>query len=423
MAQLLPTAHYRVSYVLLALLAAGVLWATLGSVDIVVQAQGKLVPTTFVKVSQPAEAGPLAELLVVDGQAVTRGQILARLDAVQVFNDSKAEQAEVARLNLVLRAQEALMSNSPLPSHDGTPAQRVVIEEHVIRRQAQNFALAQASAATVKARHDWEAGVAELEKQEQTLTVASAAEAAHRALKDVGLASELTLGDKSIQRIERQQNTLAQKANVNGLDAAVLQANAGLAHTKAEFLRQLATDRSQAMAQLQKLTFSVANLDHRINLAELRAPVSGVINSLAVRAAGQVVSAGTVLMTVVPANEPLIAEVWVRNEDAGFVYPGMPVQVKVSTFPFQKYGWLEGELTWVGADAEVPESMKNTQGEPLFFKARVKLPRQALSRDNKEYGLKAGMQVTADMQLGKRSLFEYLTSPLKKAVLEAARER
>lgn len=138
---------------------------------------------------------------------------------------------------------------------------------------------------------------------------------------------------------------------------------------------------------------------------------------------GQVVPSGTTLLEVVPRDEPLMLEGWVRNEDAGFVVPGMPVKVKLAPYPFQKYGLLEGTVQWVGADSETPESMRNVAGELLFYRVRVVLNAQQLERDGKVFEARPGMQAVADIQVGRRSLFEYLTSPLKKTVLEAARER
>lgn len=422
MSRLLSPAQYRVGTVLLVMLAMALLWAIFGSIDIVVQAQGKLVPSSFVKVSQPAEAGPIAELLVRDGQVVKRGDLLARVDASVDESELSAERAELARLSLLVKVQDALLAGRALPSGTDSKLQNV-IEEHILRRRAYEDALARGRAAATHAEASYRAGAIDAAKHGKVLEVLKRSAVAQTELADLGLATTLQVDDRQRDLIERAEAVRAQPDTLLSLQAAAAQARAELAAVTSDFQKQLATERSQAAAQLTKTRYAVERLERRIGRMELRAPVDGVINGLTVRGAGQVVSAGSVLMSVVPENEPLIAEVWVRNEDAGFAFPGMEVSTKLAAFPFQKYGWVEGELEWVGADSEVPESMKNSQGEPLFFKARVKLARQALARDGKDYPLKAGMQVTTDIQLGRRSLLEYLTSPLKKAVLEAARER
>jgi HlyD family secretion protein len=167
-------------------------------------------------------------------------------------------------------------------------------------------------------------------------------------------------------------------------------------------------------------------------LLELKAPQDGIVKDLATRTIGSVVSAGTVLMTVVPGNEPLQAEVWITNQDAGFVLPGQPVKLKFAAYPFQRFGLLEGELVHLSPDAsELPQAanLERRRGElehvlpPTGYRALVALKSFALEADGKRHRLTAGMQVTAEIHLGTRTVFEYLFSPLRKVAHEAARER
>lgn len=393
-------------------------WATFGQLDIVVQAQGKLIPASAVKISQPVEAGPIVELRVRDGQTVKAGELLARLDSVQATKDAGALQADETLLKARLLAIDSSFKGRPRAT--GEPS---VDHEFLLREAAYREALSGAQSARVKSQAELSSTSEALLKQRRTLTLAERSESAHAALKEQGYVSNMAYQDKLKERIEREQDarTLDATARANG--AAVAQASSALAQVTSEYFKQLAQERTQVLAQLQKTQAELAKANHRIELTEVRAPVDGVVNSLAVRTPGQVVAAGSALMAIVPANELLIAEVWVRNEDVGFVSPGMAAKVKLATYPFQKYGWLVGEVTWVGADSEIPESMRNAQGEPLFYKARVALKAQGLARDGKTFAAKPGMQAVADVQLGERTLLEYLTSPLKRTVLEAARER
>ena len=77
---------------------------------------------------------------------------------------------------------------------------------------------------------------------------------------------------------------------------------------------------------------------HRRELLELKAPQDGVIKDLATHTSGTVVQPGTVLASLVPQDEKLKAEVWVSNEDIGFVRPSQAVKLKFAAYTFQKYG-------------------------------------------------------------------------------------
>ena len=125
-----------------------------------------------------------------------------------------------------------------------------------------------------------------------------------------------------------------------------------------------------------------------------------------------------------------MAEVQIKNSDAGFITRTTPAKLKVASFPFQKYGLVEGEVTHFSADASDtvggrPEEI-NQEGRLAVtanYKAQIKLKHQHLMRDNKTFRLLPGMQVVAEIHLGSRSVLEYLLSPVQKTVSEAARER
>jgi HlyD family secretion protein len=137
-------------------------------------------------------------------------------------------------------------------------------------------------------------------------------------------------------------------------------------------------------------------------------------------------------MTLVPINEPLQAEVMVKNEDVGFVREGQKVKIKLAAYPFQKYGMVEGEVIHIGADAAETQSAsktkpgtteqeQNTLTSP--YKAIVKLAAQQLTSQDRAFELTPGMQVVAEVNQGRRTIMEYLLSPVQGTFQEAARER
>jgi HlyD family secretion protein len=108
--------------------------------------------------------------------------------------------------------------------------------------------------------------------------------------------------------------------------------------------------------------------------------------------------------------------------------------VKLAAYPFQKYGLMEGTVKTVSADSSIPGNGANNQrreeGEALpatpglSFKALVELRDQKLATaSDLMLPLAAGMQVSAEIMQGERTVMEYLLSPVKKVTDEAARER
>jgi hemolysin D len=134
-------------------------------------------------------------------------------------------------------------------------------------------------------------------------------------------------------------------------------------------------------------------------------------------------------MTLVPVHETLNAEVWIKNEDAGFVHEGQSVKLKLTAYPFQKYGMIDGVVQQVGADATEQNQQRNSPTEepktqlPASYKTLIKLDQQQLAVDGKSLELTPGMQVSAEIKLADQTVMEYLLSPVRKAFHEAARER
>jgi HlyD family secretion protein len=152
------------------------------------------------------------------------------------------------------------------------------------------------------------------------------------------------------------------------------------------------------------------------------------VKDLATHTTGTVVQPGTVLLTLVPQDETLRAEVWVGNQDIGFVRPGQAVKLKLAAYPFQKYGLIEGRVLHVGADASDPAAAPgaasgNERRQALAYKALVAPAAGELRLEGETLPLAAGMQVAAEIHLGTRSVAEYLLSPVRKAWHEAGRER
>jgi HlyD family secretion protein len=238
--------------------------------------------------------------------------------------------------------------------------------------------------------------------------------------------------DKQRERIEKEQDLRTQEFAIRASQALIEQSERKIAQITADYRRQLQAERVEAAAQLERSRQELAKHEHRHDLLELRAPQPGVVKDLATHTAGTVAAPGTILMTLVPENDDMLAEVWVSNQDVGFVRPGQDVKLKLVAFQFQKYGMLEGKVRQVSADAtEAPSA--NTRSDalsgrdrpmgPLAYRALVDLKSQSLDAERQRYRVSSGMQVAGEIHLGTRSILEYLLSPVQKAWHEAGRER
>jgi hemolysin D len=416
---------------LIGLLAGIAVWTIFGRLDIVAVADGKLVPSSYLKIVQPAEQGIVKEILVKEGERVAPGQVLVRMDPVLTDADVKSIQAEYDNKRLALRRIDAQLSGKPLGKESGELFAQVSAQ-YAANVRAYESALAQERSLLTKARHDLEAAQATKSKLEQVLPHYLEQEKAFEKLSRDGFAGRIMYTDKQRERIEKEQDLRTQEFTIRSNQALIEQSEQKITQITADYRRQLQTERVEVAAQLERATQERAKLEHRHELLELRAPQAGVVKDLATHTAGTVAAPGTILMTLVPEGDKLVAEVWVSNQDVGFVRPGQEAKLKLAAFQFQKYGLVRGKVLHVNADAtEAPSA--NTRSDaltgrdrpmgPLAFRALIELARQELIADGERYPLQPGMQVMGEVHLGTRTILEYVLSPVQKAFHEAARER
>jgi hemolysin D len=149
----------------------------------------------------------------------------------------------------------------------------------------------------------------------------------------------------------------------------------------------------------------------------LYAPVAGHIQELAISTIGGVVKEAQILMLIVPDGEHLEVEVFLENKDIGFVNEGMTAEIKIHTFPFTKYGIIDGEVITVSDDATLDEK------RGLIYGMRLLMTKNTLRVNDKDVKLIPGMAVTAEMQIGHRRLIEFFMAPLLRYRQEGLRER
>ncbi len=405
----------KVLWTLLALFAATLAWALVGRLDVVAVAEGKLVPATYLKIVQPAEQGIVKEILVQEGDRVRAGQVLIRMDAALADADVKAIHAEHEHRRLALRRIDAQLSGKGFVRERNDPAglYQQVAAQYSANVSAYESALAQERSVLDKARHDLAAAEQTRAKLAQVLPHYLEQEKAFDKLARDGYAGRILATDKSRERIEKEQDLRTQEFIIRANSALIAQSERRLAQIEADYRRQLQTERVEVANQYERARQELAKIAHRHDLLELKAPAEGTVKDLATHTAGTVAAPGTILMTLVPKDERLVAEVWIGNTDVGFVRAGQPAKIKLAPFQFQKYGMLEGRVRQVSADAS----------EGFAYRALVELESQAIAVEGERLPIAPGMQVAAEIRLGTRTVMEYLLSPVQKAFHEAGRER
>jgi HlyD family secretion protein len=403
------------------------IWATFAKLDIVAVAQGRLVPQTYVKIVQPADAGIVREILVVEGDRVEQGQILVKLDPTVSVSDSTAVLRELNLQQLQLRRIESELGAKSFVRNTVDDALLFAQVDAQRKSHLQAFldAKAQENAARERATNELLAAQELLNKLETTLPSYEKAARAYEKLSSEKLVGALQAEEKKREAVEKAQDVESQRATVLSLAASISQSTQRQAQLRSAYLNELNQQRMDAVTSITRLEQQQRKLSFQQGLLELKAPQAGIVKDLATTTLGAVIQPGTVLLSLVPQSEPLIAEVSIENQDIGFVAEHQTVRVKISAYQFQKYGMIEGTVKTISADASSAkdDSRSSTEVQPHVFKALVELQEQKLSSGVIKLPLTAGMQVSVEIVQGRRTILEYLLSPVQRVISSAAMER
>lgn len=423
-----------VLYTVSALFAVLLLWAIFGKLNIIASADGRLMPETYVKILQPSDSGIVQEILVKEGESVHAGQVLLRMDNKLAVADEKSIGNDLAIRSLQLRRIDAELSGIALvkQSKDSADLFRQVESQYLDHRQSYEDSLGQTQEALRKSQREYESGIEVLKKLQEITPILKQQADAYADMGKDGYAPQITVRDKQREYLEKVQDLRAQQSTVASLEAAMSQAKKQVDQVTSKYRSDLQNERMEASGQHKKLQQDWAKQEHKSGLLELRAPQDGIVKDLATHTVGTVVSPGTVLLSIVPEQEPLVAEVMIKNEDVGFVYPHQKVKIKVAPYPFAEYGMLDGEISRIQADSEASNQSQSrdqskdkqqNQPQPSIYKAIVSLNSQVLESDGQILKLMPGMQVVAEINQGNRSVMRYLLSTVSKTIYESGHER
>lgn len=409
---------------IIAFFCVALLWACIGELDIVAVAPGRTIVSSGTKVIQSAETAVVRRILVRDGQAVKQGDLLIELDSTATGADlMRAGEALLnARLAVArLSALTVALDDGRPPSIDdipGVPESRLAAERSLAHSQFDTYqARREGLQANIAQRQ------AELRTTETTIPPLEESSAIARSRSEdfkrllenkyVGRHDYLL---REQERITADRDLAMQRNRIQEIRSSLSSAEEELRVLVADMRQQTLDQLRQANEQMAQLTPEVSRTEQRDGLMALRAPVDGTVQQLAVHTVGGVVTPAQPLLAVVPSNETLEVEATVLNKDIGFVRPGQAVTVKVESFPYTRYGYLTGTVISVSHDAAQDEHLGSV------FPARVKLERLDLDIDGVRVHLTPGMELSAEVKIGKRRLVSYLLSPLQRHASETMRE-
>ena len=364
-------------------LAALVLWSLWANIDQITRARGQVIPSGRTQVIQSQEGGTIAEILVREGDRVRRGQLLVRLDAVQLRAALEESEARAASLRTKMARIEAELFNRPLNFPAGVESHPQFVAN---QRQLYN-----------RRREALRSSLASLESMVQL------------ARQELAMNQPLLeTGDVSRSEILRMQRGVAD-----------LQGQ--MSSRRNEYLQELQTEYAATEEELATVEQQLTQRQSALEGAELRSPVDGVVVNSKVTTVGGVIRPGDEVLQIVPSADRLIVEARLSPAEIAFIRVGQPASLKFDAYDSAIYGAGEGRVSYVSADTL---SEQTPQGAQSYYIVHLNVDASMLRpRPGERIALQPGMTATAEIVTGESTVFKYIMKPILKTTSESLGER
>jgi len=406
-----------------AMVAAFVLWASFGRLEVVSSAMGEVIPSTQVKSVQHLEGGIIQEIKVREGDRVQQGQVLLSLEPVQTGANVEELQvrltaltAEINRLEAEAEGREEIVFD---PAFASTNAKLVQDTVNFFETRKKRFANQLAGQGAEIEQHRQQAAEIKtrIGNNQRTLSLLR---------EQIGISNDL-LKDKLTNRMTHL-NLLKEEAAIEGritedraalkrVDASAKQSTKKLEAIRHSFVEVAQEDLEEKRREVDELANRLRKFEDSLSRTELRSPVEGVVKTLHIVTIGGVVKPGDTVVDLVPAGDRLIIEARLPTQDVGWVQPGQKALITLASADAQRFGDLEGEVLTIS-----PDAVEDQDGVP-FYRVRIATPQDHFERDGVRYSLVPGVQVASSILTGERSVMAYLMDPFLSATRRALRER
>jgi HlyD family secretion protein len=416
-------------YTMIALVIGALAWSFIGRADVIVKEQGVLTPAAEIRRFYTPVDGELVNLYVTEGQPVAKGDVLARINARGAVEAAgNATQAQLKLEDAEREWQQFPQEKALLEQKAATLRQSVELEERQYQARTalgtsqlveeQKAQMAQARTNVEDARRALEAARLEADKYERVYAANTGSGVS--LLQVESKRNARTAAENAYRQAQSKVSELAARQSQDLIQAQAQLESGGEQLKKLRLDYEAATNELATAEQKVRLQLDTAraeadaasrirfeNLDAE-NFLQITAPVSGIVTDLTSTQPGDKIQANAPLGGIAPRGSRSIVKVAIAESDRAFLREGLPVKLKFSAFPFQRYGTIAGTLEYIS-----PATKSGSQNQPPTYEARVSLDRDYYQVGETKYPLRYGMTASVEIVVRQRRLIDLALDPFR----------
>jgi len=398
-------------------------WASVGTLDIVSQTSGEVIPSSQLKSIQHLEGGIVREIAIREGENVKENQKLVVLEPTQSGADVGELRVRLASLTAEIARLEAEAAGTDLPvfptgfekTHPRLVKQAAIIMNS--RKKALQSRITSQKEAVNQRQQEIKEISARIRNRKHSLKLLEE----QIAISEDLLKDDLTNRYVHLNLLKEASQLKSQNeedaAAVQRGKAALKEAESNLEGIRNTFVEETEQELETVHLEFDELSQRVQKYQDSLERTVLRSPVDGVIKTLHISTVGGVLRPGETVVDIVPADDRLVIEARLPTQDIGYVRPGQSVLVKLASSDAMRFGGLDGTVASIS-----PDTLTTEDGLP-YYKVRIETVSDRFERGELQYHLFPGMQVVTSIRTGQRTVLEYLTDPFLNSMSGAMLER
>lgn len=395
-------------WIVTALIITSALWLFLGKVDIVVNARGIVIPDGESKIIQPLETGVIKNILVKEGDFVKKGQLLISIDTATTDAQLETITENLEQSKIEAKRLKASGTGQPFNNEDSNISEEMLIQKKLYEESITTMK------SSIKAKEqeinqlNQQINAVAAQKRDYKFQQKNAEEKLKRlsAVQDIIAYNDYQDAQNKAKSL--QESVVSTGAEIKKLEAQKRQISNEIIQINSEFKTRNLTDLADTQKKIKEFEASREQIAFSNSNQKITSPCDGYIDKLMIHTIGGVVTPAQELISLTPAETPLIIKTKVLNKDIGFIRTGMPVSIKIDTYDFQKYGILRGTVKLISQNSIEDENLGS------IYETYIIPEQDTFIIDGKEQHITAGMTLNAEIEIGKRRIIEFFIYPLIK---------
>lgn len=408
-----------------------IVWGNFATIDELTRGEGKVIPSSKIQKVQYLDGGLISEILVKEGEHVTIGQPLLKIDTTRVLASFDETQENIYSLEAKqIRLEQELNANynKVLPKLQFSEIlkqnalQYIESEKQVFKNKfyerKNNLNIVRLQ--YLQRKQELKEIRATGSQLDEKLLLEKKQYKAMESLVKSGSKSKLELIDKEKEVNQIKNDLETTLLSIPRTKLSIEEARSLMSEKEQTIKSAVSVELQEIIAEIKKIKSRLVTDTDKLEKTTIKSPATGTIKQININTIGAVVQSGVDLIEIVPDSDILFIEAKIDPKDIAFISPELDVLVKLTAYDFSIYGGLKGSIIEISADSIIDTESKEGKS---YYKVVVKTDKNYLEYNDEKLIIIPGMVASVDIVTGKKTIMDFFLKPILKVKQGALHER